>query len=88
MCAEKTVPGTVSCYELLPVFSEFLTARVMLMPVSREEALMLATIMTNRTRRSEWPLSLRTRAGVLVVLLSGLVAGCIVIPLRAEVKES
>ncbi|MEK7761328.1 MAG: hypothetical protein AAB433_07090 [Nitrospirota bacterium] len=49
---------------------------------------MLATIMTNRTRRSEWPLSLRTRAGVLVVLLSGLVAGCIVIPLRAEVKES
>lgn len=46
----------------------------------------MATIMTNRTRWFEWSLALRACAVVLVALLSGLVAGCIVIPLTAEVK--
>ena len=47
----------------------------------------VATIMTNRTRRFEWSLALRACAVVLLALLSRLVAGCIVIPLpAAEVK--
>lgn len=45
-----------------------------------------AMFMTNRTRRSGWPLCPGICAGMLVVLLSGLVAGCIVIPLPAEVN--
>jgi len=47
---------------------------------------MMATFMTNRNRESEWPLPRRACAGMLVVLLSGLSAGCIVIPHSAEVK--
>jgi len=48
---------------------------------------MLATLMTNRIRRgSEWALRPRACAGVLIVLLSGLVAGCIVIPRSAKVE--
>jgi hypothetical protein len=45
----------------------------------------MAMLMTNRKRRgSEWALPPRACVGMLVVLLSGLVAGCIV-PLTAEV---
>lgn len=50
---------------------------------------MLATLMTNRTRRSEWPLSPCTHVGMLVALAIGwLSAGCIVLPTKAEVAVS
>jgi len=49
---------------------------------------MLATLMTNRKRGSEWPLSPRACAGMLAVLLCGLSAGCIVLPAKAKVAQS
>ena len=49
----------------------------------------MATFMTNRTRRSEWPLSPRTHAAMLVALLIGLLAGCIVLlPTKEKVTQS
>lgn len=46
----------------------------------------MATFMTNRTRWSEWSLPPRACAVMLVALLTGLLAGCIVIPLSATVE--
>ena len=48
---------------------------------------MLATLMT-RKRGSEWALRPQACAGVLAALLSGLVAGCIVLPAQVEVAQS